>query len=110
MPEIVLCVVGVTFANQDGSSRQAILERVFHRYNQTHESVQFLLIPESTNAHDANAVSVHAVGIGQVGYLSREDAPLFRCATAKLANVYITSSLDFGLSILVNDCSACYEF
>jgi hypothetical protein len=45
-----------------------------------------VLVPEPSNEYDRNAVAVHAEGVGQIGYLSREDALEYRPVIAALRN------------------------
>jgi len=62
----VAAVVGESFRNNDGTSRQEII-----RSCRIGDALR--LIPEPTNPADPNAVAVHAPG-GQIGYLRREVA------------------------------------
>lgn len=57
-------VVGESFANADGTSRQAIIARIG-------VGDPIALRPEPDNPHDARAVAVHH-RLGQIGYISRE--------------------------------------
>lgn len=57
-------VVGQSFANPDGSSRQAIIARM-----KVGDAVE--LRQEPANPHDSRAVGVHHIG-GQIGYISRD--------------------------------------
>jgi hypothetical protein len=45
-----------------------------------------VLVREPDNEHDENAVAVHADGVGQVGYLSREDAISYQAVFEALAS------------------------
>jgi hypothetical protein len=58
-------IVGVTFPNPDGSSRQTILRRCF-----PNENVD--LIPEPTNPKDPYAIAVYRKTGEQIGYLRSE--------------------------------------
>ena len=61
-------VVGVTFENADGATRQRIIAKCG-----IGEDID--LVPEPDNPHDANAVAVKRRGTGeQIGYLSRDVA------------------------------------
>ena len=63
-------VVGVTFSNPDGSSRQRIISRMS-------ESDKIYLEREPTNQYDSNAVKVLVMQDGQkkqIGYLSKDVA------------------------------------
>ncbi len=78
-----LGVVGESFRNDDGTSRQTIL------------SVADPLMPvelraEPENPHDDEAVSVHITGLGQVGYLPR-DHGLFEDVNAGFVDARIAS-------------------
>ena len=46
---------------------------------------QAALFREPDNPHDRNAIAVHASGVGQVGYLDRETAILYRPVFDELA-------------------------
>ncbi len=64
-------VVGVTFENADGASRQSIISRCG-----IGEDIE--LVREPDNPHDANAVAVTRRRTGeQIGYLSRDVAGRF---------------------------------
>ena len=60
-------VVGESFDNEDGTSRQKIIKR-------TNIGDPVSLIREPDNRYDKNAVGVHVIGKGQIGYVSRENA------------------------------------
>jgi hypothetical protein len=49
------------------------------------ERVEFrvVLIPETKNKYDANAVAIHAENGGVIGYLSREDAAEYQGASSR---------------------------
>lgn len=67
MPEY--WIVGEAQKNPDGKSRQRIIAQ--HRSAGT----EIALVREPENRYDGNAVAVYLKGGGQIGYLSREDAP-----------------------------------
>lgn len=58
-------VVGVSYSNQDGSSRQAYISEMT-----PDTAVQ--LVPEPTNPYDANAIAVFIPGNKQIGFVPRE--------------------------------------
>ncbi len=58
-------IVGVTFSNANGTSRQSLL-------GQCRLSERVQLIPEPTNRQDPNAVKVCRLSGAQLGYLRRE--------------------------------------
>jgi hypothetical protein len=60
-------VVGVSFKNEDGTSREEVIGRL--------KQFDFLdLVCEPDNPHDPDAVAVHRKGGGQVGYLQARTA------------------------------------
>jgi HIRAN domain len=66
LKDMVLKVVGVTFFNKDGSSRQEIISKI--------SLSSFVeLKREPNNEYDPNAIAVFVDGF-QVGFLSGEDA------------------------------------
>lgn len=67
-------VVGESFNNPDGSSRQDEIRRCG-----VGESVR--LQPEPDNPHDPNAVAVYSLRSVKIGYLCRADASYFMDAT-----------------------------
>lgn len=69
MQELSLAVVGIGYANADGSSR--LFEIALCRPG---DPIELRLEP--TNEHDALAVAVFRPGGGQLGYLTAERAPL----------------------------------
>ncbi|WP_291766152.1 superinfection immunity protein [Maricaulis sp.] len=69
---IVVDIVGESFNNEDGTSRQAIIQSL-----QIGERVT--LIPEPKNPYDSAAIAVHATQ-GVIGYLSRDDDDLREAA------------------------------
>jgi hypothetical protein len=90
----VSMVRGVTFSNDDGSSRQRIIERL----SKLPKGVYWLTLRrESDNPYDPNAVSVDARNLGnmsaQIGYLPRE-----------LAQV-LALEIDSGKDVVVVDFS-----
>ena len=60
-------VVGESFDNPDGTSRQKIIE-------QCKIGNPVSLVREPNNRYDPNAVGVHVTGRGQIGYVSSENA------------------------------------
>lgn len=67
---IELKVVGVTFANPDGRSRQDVIKQLM-----TQPNVAIGLIREPNNQYDRNAVAVWTP-FGQIGYIGREYAAI----------------------------------
>ena len=65
---VKLKVVGVTFANPDGTSRQEIMSNLV-------EGSSVFLEREPNNKFDKNAVKVNTL-LGQVGYLGRDYAAI----------------------------------
>jgi hypothetical protein len=63
--ELSLAVVGIDYANADGSLRR--FELLLCEPGDTIE-----LRPEPTNEHDPRAVAVFRIGGGQIGYLTAE--------------------------------------
>ena len=70
MPQFYTKIVGVTFANQDGSDRQEIIEYLDDLLQQT-SNVSLQLVREPQNSYDHNAIQVHDSQGRQIGYLSR---------------------------------------
>ena len=75
----VVKVVGVSFPNEDGSSRREILEALYDDFwtEGREGEIEVSLRREPDNPHDPNAVAVHAKapGVsGQVGYVPRQGA------------------------------------
>ena len=66
--DIFIKVVGVSFLNPDGSSRQEVIAQI-----KPQDYVE--LRREHDNPHDSNAIAVFFEN-QQVGYVSREDAKL----------------------------------
>lgn len=67
---IKLKVVGVTFANEDGTSRQSIIESIGKN-----ENAAIFLKREPNNPYDKMAVAVYSI-YGQVGYISKDYAKI----------------------------------
>ena len=66
-------VVGVTFDNGDGTSRQVILEEVADHI--VHEGPMKLhVLRDNENPHDANAIAIFDRDYRQIGFLSRDVA------------------------------------
>ena len=63
-----LAVVGIAYANADGSSRKASIERM-------RPGDRIELSPESDNKHDPYAVAVFDGNGRQLGYVTAERAP-----------------------------------
>jgi hypothetical protein len=64
----ICAVVGESFPNDDGSSRQEIIQRCL-------EGEWLLLVPEPNNPFDPNAIAVRrASNREQIGYLKRDVA------------------------------------
>lgn len=74
-------VVGVTHRNSDGTDRQRLLKKCKRRE-------RLVLVRETNNPHDSNAVKVCRSNGGQLGYLSRD-----------VAN-QIAERLDKGLDVI----------
>jgi hypothetical protein len=70
MPQFYTKLVGVTFANQDGSDRQDIIEELDDLLL-THPSVKLILNRAPNNPYDHNAIEVHDQKNRQLGFLSR---------------------------------------
>lgn len=90
----VSIVRGVTFSNDDGSSRQRIIERL----SKLTKGLYWLILRrESDNTYDSNAVRVEARKLGnmsaQIGYLPKE-----------LAQV-LAPEIDSGKEVVVVDFS-----
>jgi len=83
LDEVSTKVVGVTFNNKDGTSRQAILKKCSEMGMKTLE-----LVREPTNKFDRNAVRVEAVFHKgtvtknvQIGYISNRDRQCLSCGS-----------------------------
>ena len=70
MPQFFSKIVGVTFANPDGSDRQELIEDLDDML-QNSPFVDLLLKREPENAYDSNAIQVLDGKGRQLGYLSR---------------------------------------
>ena len=70
MPQFYTKIVGVTFANQDGSVRQEIIEDLDDFLGQTAQ-VSLTLVREPQNPYDHNAIQVRDGQGRQIGFLSR---------------------------------------
>ncbi|GAA0661890.1 hypothetical protein FHT00_003489 [Sphingomonas insulae] len=68
MQELTLAVVGIDFANADGSNRRS--EALMTLPGEPVE-----LVPEPKNRHDGNAIAVIGPRGVQIGYLNAERAP-----------------------------------
>lgn len=80
MSRITVKVVGVSFKNPDGTSRQDLLCRLYDDYwtEGKEAEVVLALVREPENEHDPNAVAVFVQAPkrakGQIGYLPRDHA------------------------------------
>lgn len=70
-----LKVVGVTFANEDGSSRKDQILTLAERFEGRESEITIDLIREPTNQYDMNAIKVIAEQ-KQIGYLGKEYASI----------------------------------
>ena len=70
MPQFYTKIVGVTFANTDGTDRQDIIETLDDELQQ-HQKVQLRLKRAPENSFDHNAIEVHDAQDRQIGFLSR---------------------------------------
>ena len=70
MPQFFTKIVGVTFANPDGTDRQELIEDLDDML-QNNPFVDLLLQREPDNAYDSNAIQVLDEKGRQLGYLSR---------------------------------------
>jgi len=68
MQELTLAVVGIDFANADGSNRRS-------ETMMTLPGEPVALVPEPKNKHDSKAIAVIGPRGVQLGYLSAERAP-----------------------------------
>jgi hypothetical protein len=66
--EVIFKVVGVSFKNEDGTSRQEIISKMTNESN-------ILLVREPQNLYDTNAVAIYA-DMKQIGYVGKEYAGL----------------------------------
>ena len=70
MPQFYTKLVGVTFANQDGSDRQDIIEELDDLLMKQ-SRVKLFLNRDPNNPFDHNAIEVHDQQHRQLGFLSR---------------------------------------
>jgi hypothetical protein len=68
MQELTLAVVGIDFANADGSNRRS-------EAMMTLPGEPVALLPEPKNKHDGNAIAIISPRGVQIGYVSAERAP-----------------------------------
>jgi hypothetical protein len=76
-PKIInvdLKVVGVTFANEDGTSRRAIIQEMVPMFEKGYKH-GIDLVREPENKFDPNAIKVIADGM-QIGYIGKEYASI----------------------------------
>lgn len=98
---VKLKVVGVTFVNEDGTSRQDIIKELKNGNNVT-------LRREPTNRYDTNAVAVFTE-YGQVGYIGKDYssilAPMMDAGTQLEAKIDETGEYKgkYYLSIVINE-------
>ena len=97
-------VVGVSFPNDDGSSRQQIITSLTESIEK--EEVLLLLERQQNNVHDQNAVAVYSFEGKQIGFLSKQVsetiAPLMDQGTKVIATaVTVTGGwpMQYGLNI-----------
>jgi len=94
-------VAGVTFKNNDGNSRQKIIQNCI-------VGERLLLIPEPNNKHDRDAVKVCKTNNQQIGYLKKElayDVKILLADSKSKLNASITSinGVDIlGVSLKIN--------
>jgi len=65
-------IVGVSFDNDDGTSRQELIEDELDDLVQEGETVYLKLLREPHNQYDDKAVAVFSPSGGQLGYLSNQ--------------------------------------
>lgn len=102
---VKLKVVGVTFTNEDGLSRQGIIATL-------NNDDKIILRREPTNRYDTNAVAVfaeHGYDIYQVGYIGKDYssilAPMMDAGTqleAKIGEIGFYKNNHY-LSIIINE-------
>ena len=63
-------IVGVSFANEDGSSRQEIIEKL--KEDLEKKTIVLQLQRQRSNPHDENAVAVNTSKGKQLGFLSKK--------------------------------------
>ncbi len=79
-------VVGVSKANDDGTSRQEIIKR------EVEEEDKLKLEMEPDNAYDKNAVKVLSRNGNQIGYLNRELAEKVHPAIENNAEIHVKAT------------------
>lgn len=77
-------VVGVSKDNEDGTSRQEIIQQ------EVAEDDKLQLEPEPTNPYDSNAIKVLSRHGNQIGYLNREIAEKVRLAVDNQTEIHVT--------------------
>ena len=70
-----LKVVGVTFTNEDGSSRKEQILTLAEQYKDKLGDIRIDLVREAENKYDINAVKVLANDV-QIGYIGKEYAAI----------------------------------
>jgi len=99
---VVIKLVGVTFNNENGMSRQGILANLS-------KGNEVTLKREPQNPHDKNAIAVLS-SLGQIGYIGRDYAQILsnmidnedRLFTAKIHEVDTYKGTRYA-SILINE-------
>lgn len=101
LKNVKLKAVGVTFRNEDGSSRQELISKL-------DENAALFLVREPENQHDKNAIKVMTL-FGQVGYIGKDYAAILaemmdggRKFTATVAKVDEYNGINY-LHILINE-------
>lgn len=107
-------IVGVTFKNPDGSSRQELLEKLYDEYYTEgyEDEIGLRLVREPDNRYDSNAVAVYVDSPpeyqGQIGYLPGPRAEWIgpamdedRLVGAELASMGLSKTSKVGLTLLV---------
>lgn len=98
---VKLKVVGVTFVNEDGTSRQDIIKEL-----KSNDSI--ILRREPTNRYDTNAVAIFTK-YGQVGYIGKDYssilAPMMDAGTQLEAKIGETGEYKgkYYLNIIINE-------
>lgn len=98
---VKLKVVGVTFTNEDGTSRQGIIRELCD-----HDEIT--LRREPTNRYDTNAIAVFTE-IGQVGYIGKDYAtilaPMMDAGTQFKVTIAETDEYkgNYYLHIIINE-------
>ena len=87
-------VVGVSKDNQDGSSRQEIIQR------EVAEDDKLQLEAEPENPYDANAIKVLSKNGNQIGYLSKEMAETILSALINETEIHVTAKWVNGEKML----------